>query len=162
MKKLYILFICLFVICGCTTKKEAKMKTENFILSNDTLINNIQEYYNKNLSKAQFEYILTIDITQTKDTNIFVIYYDMNLFALMNNPPLMYVKVNDIDVAIRNKLIQVLQPTTEYQEQQLKKHLPAQFKMYKKLEEMPPPTTFGNEVWILKFKGNRFVSKEVK
>ncbi len=161
MKKLYILFICLSIIGGCTTKKESKIKTGNFIINNGTLINNLQEYYKKNLAKVPFEYLLTIDITQKEDTNIFVISYDMNLFALINNPPLMYIKVNNIDVAIRNNLVHFIELTTEYQEQQFEKYLPTQFKMYKEQGEIPPPTTFRNEVWVLKFKGNKFVSRKI-
>lgn len=159
MKKLYILFTCLFVIGGCI--KKANMEKENFIINNDILISNLKEYYNKNLSKAQFEYIQTIDITQTEDTIIFTLSYDMNLFALLNNPPLMYVKVNDIDVAIRNSLVHFLELSTEYQEKKMKEFLPTQFKMYKKQKEIPPPTTFRNEIWVLKFKGNKFVSKKI-
>jgi len=137
------------------------MEAENFIISNDTLISNVQEYYNKNLSKVEFEYILTIDFSQKEDTNIFVISYDMNLFALVNNPPLMYVKVDNKDIAIRYSLTQFLESSIKYQEQKLEEHLPTQFKMYKEQGEVPPPITFRNEVWVLKFKGNEFVSKDI-
>lgn len=106
--------------------------------------------------------MLTLDITQDKDTNTFVISYDMNLFALTDIPPLMYIKVNNIDVAIRSSLGQYLSQREEYKLQQIEENLPTQFKMYKEQEEMPPPTTFRNEVWVLKFKEDKFISKEIK
>lgn len=162
MKKLYILFVLLSIIEGCTIKQEAKMETGALIIKNEVILNNLQEYYNKYLSDGQFEYILTLDITQVKDTNTFVISYDMNLFALTDNPPLMYIKINNIDIAIRSNLGQYLSQTEEYKLQQIEKNLPTQFKMYKEQEEMPPPTTFRNEVWVLKFKDGRFISKEIK
>lgn len=162
MRNLYILFVWLAIMGGCTIKENAKMETGELIIKNDVLLNNLQEYYNKYLLDAQFEYMLTIYVTQDKDISVFVISYDMNLFALEDNPPLMFIKVDNMDVAIRNSLEQFLGQTDEYKQQQLEENLPTQFKMYKEQGEVPPPTTYRNEVWVLKFKGNKFISKEVR
>lgn len=162
MKKLYKLFVLLFIIGSCTVKKDAKMETGALIIKDEIILNNLQEYYDKFLSDVQFEYMLTLDIAQDKDTNTFVISYDMNLFALTYNPPLMYIKVNKMVVAIKSSLGQYLSQTEEYKLKQLEENLPTQFKAYKEQDEIPPPTTFRNEVWVLKFKGDKFISKETK
>ncbi len=162
MKNLYILFVLLSIMGGCTIKQDAKIETGVLNIKNEVIINNLQEYYNEYLSDVQFEYMLTLDITQEKDTNTIVISYDMNFFALTDNPSLMYIKVNSMDVAVRSNLGQYLNQTEEYKLEQIKKNLPTQFKMYKEQEEMPPPTTFRNEVWVLKFKDGKFLSKEMK
>ncbi len=157
-----MLLVLLPIIGSCTIKEDIKMETGVLIIKNEVILNNLQEYYSKYLSDVQFEYILTLDITQNKDTNTFVISYDMNLFALIDNPPLMYIEVNNVTIALRSNLGQFLSQTEEYNLQQIEKNLPIQFKMYKKQEEMPPPTTFRNNVWILKFKNNELISKEIK
>jgi hypothetical protein len=96
------------------------------------------------------------------DTSTFIISYDMNLFGLTDNPPVMYIKVHNMDVAIRSNLGQYLSQTEEYKLQQIEENLPTQFKVFKEQEEIPPPITFRNEIWVLKFKEGKFISKEIK
>lgn len=163
MKYIYILFLLLGIIGGfCSTKKEGKkMDDEYLILQNETLKDNIKQYYNKHLSEAQFEHILTIDFTQDEDTSIFVISYEMNLFALINDPPFMYFEIDNIAVALRNNLGSFFKLSSKYREEKMTEHFPSQFNAYKKSGEIPPPTTFRCDKWILKFKNNDLISKEI-
>jgi len=83
------------------------------------------------------------------------------LAALLDNPPLMYVKVDNKDIAVRNKITQFLNWSDRQKGQKLEEYFPIQFKVYKEQGEVPPPTTFRNEIWILQFRGNEFVSREI-
>ena len=162
MKNLIKLFILFFILGSCTIKENIKMETGELIIKNEVILNNLEEYYNKHLLDAQFEYVLTIDVSQVKDTSTFIISYEMNLFALTSRPPLMYTNVNNMKVAIRSSLEQFFGQSEVFKQLQLKEVLPTQFKMYEIHEETPPPTTFRNEVWVLKFKGGKFISKEIR
>jgi len=159
MGKLLFSLMCIVIIFGCTTKKE--VETEKFVINNDILLENLKEYYNKNLSKEHFEYVLIIDFIQKEDTSVYSISYSMNLSALLNNPPLFYLNILNINVAIRTNLLAFIEPSTEYQEQQLRKCLPTQYNEYMKNSEIPPPITYRKETWILKFKGKEFVSRNI-
>lgn len=161
MKKLFNIFILFFTLGSCTIKENIEMETGELVIQNEVILSNLQEYFNKHLKDAEFEYVLTMDVSQVKDTSTFIISYDMNLFALTNKPPLMYIKVNNMKVAVRNSLDQFFGQSDIFKQQQLKETLSSQFKMYEMLEEIPPPATYSNELWVLKFKGCNLISKEI-
>lgn len=161
MKKINVLLASFIIILGCVSKKEDDFKEKEFIFHNDKLIKNIDEYYNKYLSKVEFEYILTLDSFLEGETNVFIISYDMNVSALIENPPFIYIKMGNKDIAVRNKIAQFLGEADKLKEQKMKKYFPTQFKVYKEQGEIPVPITYHNEIWVLKFRGNEFISKEI-
>lgn len=160
MKYILILIIIL-TLYKCTNKNNSKIE-DALVIKNEIVLTNLVEYYNKFLSNARFEHILTLDIFLENDTNTFVIYYDMNLFSLINEPPSFFTKVNNFSVAIRSNIGQYFSQKNEYISLQIEENLPMQFKIYRDQNEIPPPITYRNEIWVLKFKGEKLISKEIR
>jgi hypothetical protein len=160
MKKLILLiFICLLLGCK-TSEKNNAISLENFVIKNEFLLSNIKDYYKKIISKEAGECIMTLDISQKEYTSVFIISYEKNIFNF--NPPLMYLKINNFDIAVTSNISQFLGVSNESHKKLLNKNLPTEFLKYKLSNEPPPPITYRNEVWILKFKGNILVSKIIK
>lgn len=157
MKKLTFLIL-IYLVLGCkTSEKTNKISPENYVIKNDLLLSNIKEYYKKIITKEAGECIMTLDISQKEDTSVFIISYEKNIFNF--GTPLMYLKINNFDVAVNSSVSQFLGVSNEYHRQQLNRNLPTEFFKYKLINEPPPPITYWNEVWILKFKGSILVSK---
>ncbi len=161
MKKSFIYLLSLTLFVSCANKNTSNVKPNNFVINNKILRDNVIGYYNKYLNGANTEGVITIDFSQNGDTSIFVISHDLSLFGLIKNPPLLYCKMNNIDIAVRSKLTPFIVMEDVDQEKELKEHFPSQFLEYKINGEVPPPATFICEEWILKFIENRFLTKTI-
>lgn len=160
---LFYTLLCFSILVSCTTiEKKADTDSELFIVTNDSILNNIKDYYDRYLFSKNFNNIVTLELLQKGDTNIFYISHEMSLYPLVSNPPIFFCKIDNIDIAVRSGLNIYFECDSIYVKEKLKSIFPTEYSDFERYGDVPIPATFHSEKWILKFIKSKFLNKEIK
>lgn len=162
MKKLQLVIIIISFFCiSCSIKNTNDMKDKEieFVELNDLKLDNIvNEYYNENLKKTNFDYALILEYSKDNNTILLELYYELNLSTLVADLPSYYTVINDKVIFIKTNL-KYTPVSSESADSLFNRIFPNQYNYYNEHGEFPPPITFSGEKW--KYKNSVLIGKEL-
>ncbi|MBW6496808.1 MAG: hypothetical protein K0B09_00330 [Bacteroidales bacterium] len=155
--------ITLLLQFSCVINNSDKMygKDMKFIeIKNQDLIKNIEHFYNENLSDAEFEFAVILDLSDWIDSNRMEIYYQMNLAELMNSLPNYYSRLDGKIVFIKGYSSEHDVEKSSSTESLFKEVFELQFDYFSSNGDYPPPITYSSPRWV--FVGSELMSKDLR
>lgn len=142
--------------------KQSEQKEQIFysIVKSEDLRMNVVEYIDKNLKNESMSYVVTINHIEKDDTTILNLTYNINLYSLISKPPVYYFSVDDNVVVVMSGSDKLKPIPSESVDSIMQKCFPDQYKKYIEMG-MAIPSTLSCEEWVLKFKGDSLISKEI-
>ena len=160
MKRILIgtLLAFLFIVSCDNNEYLENEKYFSAFINNDSFINNIRDYKKK--LKNEFT-IITLDYSIRSDTNIFELSYNIDMAPILFYPPVHYFYLENTLIIINTELDSFKSISDKQLNKILKAEFPNEYEKYLRNKEIPVMTTFENEVWVIKFKNDKLVSKSV-
>ena len=158
---LSFILLMLFISCNGQESKNIDMK---FQLNNDVLKKEITKYIKEVNSKKSLENqekIFTVRVSIVNDHIKYDIYYCLDIYCIYYNPVQSVTKINNQNVFISIENFNSVSLDSLSVLKVFKKNFKGQVDYYEKFVDYPPPVTARVERWVLTFKGDNFVKKEI-
>lgn len=158
---LSLIFLISFISCNGQEYKNIDMK---FQLNNDVLKKEITKYIEKINSEKSLkdqEKIFIVRASVSKDHIKYDIYHCLDIYCIYYNPVQSVTKIKNHNVFISIENFNSVSLDSLSVLKIFKKNFKSQVNYYKEAGDYPPPITARVEQWILTFKGDNFVKKEI-
>lgn len=156
-----ILFIFLINSCSSQNQNINDELTMNWVVSNKLLREQILFYIDSvNTPDIEDKFPL-ISLKFMGDTSIYTIGYCINIFTLTYCTPHLAFDINGNFVCLSIENSYDFSLSNESLIGIMKIHFPDQYEYYKKYGDYPPAITAREILWVLTFKGDQLIKKEV-
>lgn len=163
MKRTIIIYLIALCFSSCNFKKDKPnvhypyYSIDNLILKEEILL-----YHNSVdiPSSESFRRMMQVQVYQNIDTIIYHIYFAGNMSRLMKSNTI-FARIDGLLIAITYMGTHTFSMPEEDVREITKDVFPNEYLYYQKNEDYPMPMTAREILWILRFKGDEFIDKEI-
>lgn len=158
-----LLFFTIILVNG----QESKIASHTLLLTNELLKKEIMNYNSEVKIPSVEEKVPYLTINRLgEDTTEYIIDYMCTSMALVYNPVAFFFDLNGkyVPVVLSGMMFKdcfFFEFKEEIVIEYMKTYFPREYKYYKENGDIPPPVTARDVIWILTFKGKKFIKKEI-